>query len=289
MRKSLWVIGFPALTALGCGAMNRAAIGFLDPVMVDAANKIERDTDLDLVRDGLPGTILLIDGLLETSPEDDALHLVQARSITGYALGFVEDVDRERASRLYLRARGHAFDVLTRHDDRFARALAGNLAGFQEAVRNLDDDRLEAIFWAANSWGSWINLNLDDTEALADLPRAEALMRRALEIDPSFYHAGPHLFLGVYYASRSKILGGDPVRAQRHFDHVFSLTHNNYLLAHVFYAQYFARQAWDEELFVETLTWVLDRPDGLYPDAGLANSIAKRKAEGLLTLAEEWF
>ncbi len=269
--------------------MNRAAIGFLDPVLVDAADRIERDTDLELVRLGLPGTILLVEGLLETSPKDDALHLLQARSITGYALGFVEDHDRHRAGALYMRARDHALDVLRRHDDDFAIGLQGTLDQFRSAVRALDDDQVEAIFWAANAWGSWINLNLDDTEALADLPRVEEMMRRALEIDPNFYHAGPHLFLGVYYASRSKILGGDPVQAQQHFDQVFARTRNHYLLAHVFYAQYFARQAWDAELFSETLNWVLAQPKGLYPDAGLANAIAKEKAQRLLTKTDEWF
>jgi tetratricopeptide (TPR) repeat protein len=269
--------------------MHRSAIGFMEPILQDAGARIERDTDAELVAQGLPGTILLIDGLLETSPENNALHLLQARTVTGYALGFVEDENPEHASKLYLRAREHALDVLRRGDKAFARALGGSLEQFQEAVRNLDDKQLEAIFWTANAWGAWINLNLDDTSALADLPRVEALMQRALEIDPTYYHAGPHLFMAVYYSSRSKILGGDPERAQRHFDEVFRITEDHYLLAHVFYAQYFARQAWDPDLFTRTLQRVLAAPDDLDPDSGLSNAIAKAKAKRMLPMVDEWF
>lgn len=289
MRKPLWFLVPILLATSGCGVMNRAAIGIMGPILVDAGNRIERDTDLELVGQGLPGTILLVDGLLETAPRDDRLHLLQARSITGYTLGYVEDEDPERASRLYLRARAHALDVLSRADEDLALALDGTLEAFSAAVEALDDKHLEAIFWAGNSWGSWVNLNLDDTNALADLPRVEALMRRALAIDEAFYHAGSHLFLGVYFSSRSKILGGDLVQAQHHFDRVFALTGNRYLLAHVLYAQHFARQTWDPELFTRTLTWVLEQPDDLDPDSGLTNVIAKKKATHLLPLAEEWF
>ncbi len=289
-RRSFVVFSMVGALALsGCGVVQRSAIGFMEPILQDAGARIERDTDAELVAQGLPGTILLIDGLLETSPKNDALHLLQARSITGYALGFVEDENPTRASALYLRARDHALGVLERGDKDFAQAQGGTLEQFQAAVRELDDKYLEAIFWTANAWGSWINLNLDNTAALADLPRVEALMQRALEIDPTYYHAGPHLFMAVYYASRSKILGGDPERAQEHFDKVFEITENHYLLAHLFYAQYFARQTWDPDLFTETLEWILAQPEGLDPDSGLSNAIAKAKAKRLLPMADEWF
>jgi hypothetical protein len=65
-----------------------------------------------------------------------------------------------------------------------------------------------ALFWAGQCWGSWLSLNLDSLEAFSSLPRIDGLMKRAVELDPSFHCAGPHLFLGAYYRGRSRMLGG---------------------------------------------------------------------------------
>ena len=42
-------------------------------------------------------------------------------------------------------------------------------------------------------------------------------MKRTHELDPDYNFAGSDLFFGVYYASRPKLLGGDPEKAKEHF------------------------------------------------------------------------
>lgn len=289
MRATARLFAVCCLALSGCGFVQGTAIRVLDPVLEKAGENAESETDPQLVEDGLPGTILLVEGILASKPDDQTLRILAARSATGYALAFVEDVDRKRASNFYLRARAHAFHVLDLKRGKFAAARDGTLAQFTAVVDEFGKNDVPALFWAANSWGAWVNLNLDKTEALADLPRVEALMQRVVELDPEYYHGGPHLFFGVYYAGRSKLLGGNPEKAEYHFREAFRITDNKFLLAHVMYAQYYARQQFDEELFKNKLEWVLDQPEGIYPSAGLTNAVARRKAEHLLTLTEDWF
>ena len=65
------------------------------------------------------------------------------------------------------------------------------------------------LFWAGASWGNWIGLNQGSMAAMAELPKVEMLMRRALELDEGFYYGGPHIFMGIWYASRPAMAGGD--------------------------------------------------------------------------------
>lgn len=274
----------------GCGFVQRTALRSANPVLERVGARAERETDYDLAAQGIPGTILLIEGLLETSPNDATLRLLAARSIVGYALGFVEDENPQRGGQLHLRGRDHAFHVLDRRNKRFYEArTTGTIDEFREAVADFDSGDVEALFWAASGWGSWINLSLHVTDALADLPRVEILMARVLELDETYYFAGPHLFFGTYYSARSKMLGGDPDRGRHHFEKVFEFTDNRLLIAHVLYAQHYARLTWDEDLFVEELEWVISQPDDIYPESGLTNAIAKRRAARLLGMREEWF
>ena len=132
-------------------------------------------------------------------------------------------------------------------------------------------------------------LNLHDPAALADISRQEWLMRRVLEMDETFYHAGPHSFFGTFYGSRSRMFGGDPEKAKFHFEKSLELTENKYLLTHYLYAKTYAVQMQDRELFERLLKTVLETPLDVLPERRLANRVAKNKAQKLLDVADDLF
>ncbi len=115
------------------------------------------------------------------------------------------------------------------------------------------------------------------------------MMQRVMELDESFYYGGPHLFMGVWYVSRPKMFGGDPKKAQSHFLKAIEYGEGKFLIAYVFYADYYARQNLEKELFVATLQKVLDTPADIQPDLTLLNTIAKKRAKELLSNVEEYF
>ena len=95
--------------------------------------------------------------------------------------------------------------------------------------------------------------------------------------------------MGVWYASRPKAFGGDPQIARGHFLKAIEYGGGKFLMTHVFYADYYARQNLEKELFLTTLQKVLDTPAEVEPDLTLLNTIAKKRAKELLSNAEEYF
>jgi hypothetical protein len=126
-------------------------------------------------------------------------------------------------------------------------------------------------------------------EALAELPRVEAMMRRSLEIDEGFYYGGPHLFMGIWYASRPGIAGGDLEKAKGHFLRAIDLGHGEFLMASVYFAEYYARKTQDKDLFVSTLRKVVEAPANVPPDLTLVNTVARKRAQGLLDRVDQYF
>jgi hypothetical protein len=60
-------------------------------------------------------------------------------------------------------------------------------------------------------------------------------------------------------------------------------------MAYVYYANYYARQAQDKNLFISTLHTVLDTPANILPELTLLNTVARENAKDLLNRQEDYF
>jgi hypothetical protein len=125
--------------------------------------------------------------------------------------------------------------------------------------------------------------------AVAELPRVEALMKRVLVLDEKFYFGGPHLFMGIWFASRPKMAGGDLARARYHFQKALEFSQGKFLMTQVYYADHYARKSFDKNLFVATLQNVLETPADIIPQLTLLNTVAHKKAKELLAQADSYF
>ncbi len=114
-------------------------------------------------------------------------------------------------------------------------------------------------------------------------------MSKVMEMDETYYYAGPHFFFGAFYGSRSKLMGGDPEKSRRHFEKSLELTENRFLLTHLLYAKTYAVQTQNRELFERLLNTVLETPLDVLPNEGLINKVAKIKAQKLLDEADDLF
>jgi hypothetical protein len=220
-------------------------------------------------------------------PNNDQLLIAAAQGYSSYASVFVEDQDREYAKLLLGKGRQYALRSLELRG--FKEPVQRPLDDFKKALKSLGKKDMPYLFWSAACWANWISLNLDSMEALAELPRVEAMMQRALEIDEGFYYGGPHLFMGIWFASRPKVAGGDLHKAQSHFLKALDLGKGKFLMAYVYYANFYARHALDKDLFVSTLQTVLAAPVDAVPELTLLNTVAKNKAEELLGHVKEYF
>ena len=249
---------------------------------------MNRETDIELARESIPANLKMLEALLLLDPDNAGFHTQAAMGFHGYALGFVEATDTERARNLYRRALDHAL-VALQGAGLSQSTLTGDAAALEQALAKLDARALPALFWTASAWGKWIELQLDDPARLAELPRVEALMRRALALDESYYYGGAHLFFGAYYGGRAPMFGGDFARAARHFDRAAELNRNRLLWVDVYRARYLLRQAGEREAFHATLSRVTVAPAGGDPELNLANALARQAAAELLAREEELF
>jgi hypothetical protein len=271
----------------GCSTSQLVARG-ASPLIDHGVAAMNRETDLELARASIPANLKMIEALLLADPGNAAYRVQAAMGFYGYALGFVEPDDQDRAALLYQRARDHGLAALDRAGVTQA-MLDGDAAKLTQALAKLDARAVPALFWTASSWGKWIELQLDDPARLAELPRVEALMQRALALDETYYHGGAHVFFGVYYGGRAPMFGGDFARAARHFDRAAALSQNQLLWVEVYRARYLLRQMGDRAAFHATLNRVLDAPASVDPDLNLSNALARKQAAALLAQEEDLF
>jgi len=270
-----------------CFPNKKVTIGAAATLLEGVARSSYKQPDFRMIQEGMPAYLMLMDGMIELWPDNEQLLIAAAQSYSSFASAFVEDQDKEYAKCLFAKGRQYAFRSLEGRG--FREPLQRPLDDFQEGLKNLGKKDVPYIFWSATCWASWIRLNLDSIEAVAELPRVELMMKRTLELDEGFYYGGPHLFMGIWFASRPKMAGGDLKKSQEHFLKALDVGHEKFLMAYVYYANYYARQALDKALFISTLEKVLKTPPNIAPELTLINTVAKKKAEELLSHVEEYF
>lgn len=284
MRR-LWIALAPALL---CACSPRVvAVRAVVPVLTRGAEAFYEEPDPQLAREAMASQLKLLEGLLKNDPGNAELSLLCAEGFGGYAFLFLEDSEPARARGIYRRGRDHALAALADREH-FRDLESMPLDRVEAALKLATPVDARALFWAGYGWGGWINLSKDNPEAVAGLPKAAAVMRRVRELSPGFYFGGADLFLGAYFAARPKILGGDPEKAKAFFDSAVAATGGRFLTAKVLYAQYYAVAAQDRELFKALNEEVLASSDD-FPQARLANAVAKLKAKRLLEKTDELF
>ncbi len=286
MQKLLYVI--VAILLFQACSINRLVIRQTGALLSYGVTALYEESDLKIAEQALASDIKLLEGLIKGDPENEDLLLLTTQALSGYALGFAEDEEPERAKVFYLRARDYGLRVL-QADDFFSENEDGTLDNFTLAINNLDSDYLAALFWTGFAWGGWINLSLDNPAALIDLPKVQIMMQRVLEIDESFFHGGAHLFFGSAWGLKPRMLGGDPQKAKEHFDKNLQLTEGKFLLTYIYYARFYAAKTLDEDLFNQFIVKVEDTPADVLPEYQLLNMIAKKKAKYLKTKQEDLF
>jgi len=275
-----------ALFLTGC-SMKVLTVRSMDPILDDMRTAVNRNTDVDLLRDAMPASLVQLDGFIVAAP-DDKLILRGAEAYFGYANAFVEDTDKKRAGLLYLKARDYGLRVLKGYSQ-FSKTLDGPEPAFKQMLYSFGAGDVPALFWTANSWLAWIGLNPDDPQAMMDLPKVIDMLQRVVEVDETFYYGSAHAALGAYYASLPGLLGDNTAKAKEHFDKAFEISRGKMLLMYYLYAKFYAYKIQDRDLFVKTLEKIIQTPSDKYPDMAFANELAKRKAKVLLGKIDTYF
>ena len=260
-------------------SLNRLAVRSTASVIDSGLPAIYREKDPQFAREALPATLKLMEVLLESDPGNQALLLDAAMGFCGYGFMFIEDENEARASGLYQKGSGYALRALT---------LKGAAKDGLVDPGALNKDTAAAAFWHNFCRAAYVNINRDNPDALAELPKIMPVAERVAELTPAYYYNGSYSMLGTYYALRPRITGGDPEKAKLNFDKAMQGGGAGFLLNDYMAARMYAVAAQDEDYFVKVLNAILAaelKDDG----TRLPNEVAKIKARKLLEKKDELF
>lgn len=293
------------LVGLSCGAVRHGAVTETAPVIKASFHAFEAETDVEIARAAAPAILKLVEGLLETAPDDRDLLETAARGWNEYAFGFLEDDleslpnderhagERERlvlrASALYDRAFGLAARILGSLDSEMPRALAGDAAGLEQRIAGLKKEAVPGLLFGGLALASTANLNRADPSRGVDLPKAIALLERSRALDPAYYFGGAQMVLGIIFCSTPKAAGGDPARGRRYFEEAIAETRGQYLLPRVMSARACDVRLGERANFEKALNDALATPQSSERRYRLGNEIAKRRAGRYLAEAGKLF
>jgi hypothetical protein len=192
-RLSGWTVLIVALAGVaGCAALvGRAS----ERMAQDLGRAVLDQDDPATVRDGLPAYLLLLDGMIAGDPDNAGLRLAAADLYAAYAGSFVED--GERARRLSSRALEHAWTAQCGLRTSLCDARALRYDAVLDRLALADEGSLRPLYALGGAWAVWIQAHRDDWNAIADIPKVEALLGRVVELDPSLDHGMPKDYQGV--------------------------------------------------------------------------------------------
>lgn len=301
LRQSAALLAAVFLAALGAGGCSPRsyALHKVADAVSSGGEGFATDDDPELVRDSIPFALKAMESLLSEQPVHRGLLTSLARSFTQYSAAFVwqdavEAADpeitrggRERARRLYLRARDYGL-----------RGLSAGLPTFREefaadpvrAVAKAGPEDVPLLFWTGVSWSLAVSTAQGDPELLADLPRCEAIMRRALALREDFDGGSIHEYFIAFEGGRSEAMGGSASRARRHFERAMGISGGKKVSPLVTLAESVSVRAQDRKEFLELLDRALSfDARGQAPEYRLSNLVAQRKARWLKGRADELF
>src|SRR6056300_941246 len=243
----------------GC-SVKKMAIRQVGNAFAGTGTSFASDNDPELIREALPFSLKLMESLLAEIPDHQPLLLATSSAYAQYAYAFLqmdadrlEDVDfeqaqalRKRAANLFVRARDFGLQGLEVDHSQFRDRLH---ADPKNAVMDLREEQVPLMYWTAAAWAGAVNLSKEDPHLIAEIPQLEALMDRALELDPTWEHGAIHSFMITYSMAR-QTSNVDPVEAAKfHFGKAIEYSKGEQVSPYVALAESVAVQDQDAELF----------------------------------------
>ena len=271
--------------AAGCGRMVAGVSSTLMPSFTEA---FFEECDTELARRAVPAHLTMLEGLLKARPDDTRLLISLCKGFAGYAMLHDERRDQMAPSRYYFRARRYGFRALFGDRATEARLISEQKAVIDEMNR-LPEKKIEALFWTTVAWASWIGLNLDTPEALAEVPTLTAFVDKLFEVRPEYMFGTPYVLKASILAARPTFLGGDQEHARHYFETAMNLHAGGFLLVPYYYARDYAVRVQDKALFGRLMDHIEHTPVHGLEGACLINGIVKEKAARLKALRDELF
>jgi hypothetical protein len=261
----------------GCTPMLRSGIKIAHPAIENIEVALFQQKNLDIVEKGLPGQILLLEGLMGTAPDDTLLLTMAIKAYTGLGM-LIEDQYPEKATALYTRGTECGMRLLKQHRG-FRKAIEdGKSIG--EATKQIKSKKyVPALLWTASCMGANVLLNAGDPMIAIDLAPVNTMANHVAALDSNYFYGFAHMFVGTVNSMLPATFGGDKQKAREAFDTINKMNKGKFLLPKVFYAKFYLT---DDKEVAKELCAIINTPEGQMPEIELLNQIAKAKARHCL-------
>jgi predicted anti-sigma-YlaC factor YlaD len=298
-RYTVFVALALLVSASGCSVRN-LALNSMGDALAASGSAFGSDDDPELIGAAAPFSLKLMESILAETPNHRGLLLAAAQGFVQYSYAYVElqadeleDKDlkaayaqRERARRLYLRARNYGLRGLETAHPGLGKALRADPAG---AASRVSAEDVPLLHWTGVAWAAAISLSKDDAFLISELPIAEALVRRAFELDESYDNGAIHVFLISYEMSRAGLSADAQNRARRHFARAVELTSGMHAAPYVTLAESVSVSERNRKEFEQSLQHALKLDTAAKPEWRLVNTVMQRRARWLLTRTDRLF
>ena len=250
------------------------------------SSAILNNNDMEIIRDGAPAYLLLMDSLLSAEPDNAQLLLSASKLTSAYAGVFVTDTHRSQL--MADKSFGFSQRALCLHKPKFCQLKSMPFKNFQQLVSNSKPKNLPYLYALGSTWAGWIQAHSDDWNAIAEIPRVQYIMEKIVALAPHYDKGGPQLYLGTLATILPPALGGKPQIGKDYFIQAIEISEGKNLLIKVMYAESYARLMFDKQLHDNLLNEVLSSETN-ETDLTFINTFAQSRAKVLLAGSDEYF
>ncbi len=254
---------------VSCSTIEKIAVSSSSPMINKASSSIEMEGSWESFKEGVPGNLKLLEGLLSISPEDDDLLLSLVKGYSGYAFAVneTEDLtdkfkDKEKRDHAdlaainyskaigyglrYLQESGVSYEMLSkaqRDESGISNLLSRK---FGHTIKNH-----EALFFTAQAIGGLINIRKDKMILVSQISVVRGMIDWVCSNDPDFYSGLCEIFYGAYETGRPKMLGGDPDKGRKIFQDAIKKYPDNWMIRTAYIEHYLIPMMKEDEFAKE--------------------------------------
>jgi predicted anti-sigma-YlaC factor YlaD len=284
--------------AQGC-SVRQYAMSRVGDALAGGGDVFAAEDDPELARAAAPFSLKLMESMLAEIPAHAGLLTAAASGFAQYSYAFVQqDADeaeardvlaaaalRERARRLYIRARDYALRALEARHPGFAAELERDP---KRALARLSRAAVLALYWLTVASAAVVSLSKDSAHAIAELPRIDQLVQQLQAIDPEFGEGALQAFLISYEMARPGSRDAD-ARARQHFEHAVRLSQRQKAAPFVALAESLCVREQKKDEFTALLGEAIALEPARRPEWRLENLVMQRRARWLLSQTEHLF
>lgn len=277
------LIAMSLLTLVSCGSLiSSAKKEFAEDLSATILSYDEPET----IRQALPTYLVLVSSLIRSDQENVDLLISGSRLYGSYASVFVKEKDRQVV--LAKRAFAYAEQAVCLKLPRACNARTMSYHEFELMLKDFRKEDADLVFAYGAAWSGLIQANSADWNAVAELPKAKAIVARVLKLDEAISNGDAHLYMAVMESILPPAMGGKPEIAKKHFERALEISGRKNLMAFLMYADKYARLLFDRELHDKLLNELLSvkKPES---KTLLIDTIARVKARELLADADDYF